>query len=552
MDTKSNKKGIIFILTVVLASLAFQLYEIDEQWVGLKDYNGAIYGIMSRNFVKHGYLRTRFGPAINTGPVRDDEFTYYLHHPPLFYFLVSFSYRIFGVSEWSARLVPILFSIMSLIFFFKLIRKIWGIEEAYFSTLLLAFLPMNLYFSRVFLQESSITLGVVLILWYYVRWRESRIASDYWKIVVLFAFFGLLDWPAYYILPLLTLHTLIVDKGIKSPGKLRILLLPLFGLLLFSINMVYVSYLSVYQGGGGLLDAFIMRSAAKTPLMAYSLIDFMRHEVMRGNQFFTPIVPVLSLVWLITFLRKRADIDRNIYVILLLLFGSIHVVLFQDAAYVHEFWLYHFSTGLALSSGLALTDLSRNPHIAKTKVIHIAVTMFLPSLFILYSAREVVSLHRIGEWEDLVAAGVMINDRSHESDRLIVHWQDPLPRAYGEYFRYYGAPIYSKPHPNLAYYADRNIRWGLKDLQDFESLLDGDDPYSFFLSRISYLRDGMDDEVEACLFEHFEPLFMLSSGGKEIDESVITSFLQGEDIPVEEGVIVFGRKTDESAVPLPN
>jgi hypothetical protein len=330
------------------------------------------------------------------------------------------------------------------------------------------------------------------------------------------------------------------------------LLLPLFGLLLFSINTVYVSYLSAYQGGGGLLDAFIMRSAVKTPLTTYSLIDFIRFEAKWGSQFFTPIVPILSLVWLITLLKKRVDIERNLYVILFLIFGLIHIVLFKDAAYVHEFWLYHFSAGLALSGGLAITDLSRNPHIAKMKVVHITVTMVLPALFILYSAREVVSLHRISEWEDLVVAGMMIKDRSHESEKLIVHWQEPIPRAYGEYFRYYGAPIYSKPHPNLAYYADRNIRWGLKDLQDFESLLGGDDPYNFFLSRISYLRVGMDDEVKACLFEHFEPLFMLNIRGEEIDEGVITSFLRGEDISVGEGVIVFGRKASESAAPLPD
>ena len=304
MDTRRNKKEIVLLVLIISASLAFQLYEVDEPWIGLKDYNGAIYGIMSRNFVKYGYLRTRFGPAVNTGPVHDDEFTYYLHHPPLFYFLVSFSFRLFGVHEWSARLVPILFSIVSLFFFNKLVRRIWGIEEAYFSTLLLALLPMNLYFSRVFLQESSMTLGLILILWYYVRWREGRRPTDYQRIVVLFVFFGLLDWPAYYILPLLSIHTLIVDRGSESPGKLRMLLLPLFGLLLFSVNLAYVSYLSVHQGGGGLLDSFIFRSAVKTPFLRYSLVDFIRTEAKWGYNFFTPIVPLLSIVWIFTFLIK--------------------------------------------------------------------------------------------------------------------------------------------------------------------------------------------------------------------------------------------------------
>ena len=161
MEDQGKKIKTAILLLIVLGALACQLYEVDGPWFGRKDYNGAIYGIISRNFVKHGYLGTRFGPAMNTGPVTDGRFTYYLHHPPLFYFLVSFSFHIFGVNEWSARLVPILFSIIALFYFFRLVRKIWGLEEAYYSTLILAFLPINLYFSRIVLQESSITLGIV-------------------------------------------------------------------------------------------------------------------------------------------------------------------------------------------------------------------------------------------------------------------------------------------------------------------------------------------------------------------------------------------------------
>ena len=180
------------------------------------------------------------------------------------------------------------------------------------------------------------------------------------------------------------------------------------------------------------------------------------------------------------------------------------------------------------------------------KITRFTAVIALLALFLLYSARETISLHRISDGEDLSVAGMMIRERSHECDKIIVHWEDPLPRVYGDYFGYYGSPIYSKPHPNLAYYADRNIRWGLRDLQDFESLLGGGDgPYRFFLSRVSYMRDGMAEEIKSCLLEHFEPLFMLSVWGERIDESVLSSFLQGEDIPVKEGVIVFGRKARE-------
>ena len=542
------KRKTFLLIPILLGSLAFQLYEVDEPWVGHMDFAGAIYGILSRNFIKHGYVETRFGPAINTGTVGEGEYTYYLHHPPLFYYLVSISYKLFGIHEWNARIVPILFSIVALAFFFGLVRKIWGIEEAYFSTFLLAFLPMNLYFSRIYLQESSITLGIILILWYYVKWRETRRNADYWKMVILFVIFGMIDWPAYYILPLLTIHSLIIDRNTGSPGRLRMFLLPLFGVVLFIVFLVYSSYISSHQSGAGLFHSFLFRSAMKTPFLRYSQIDFLRLEVARSYHLFTPIVLILSTIWVIDFLRVRSDLERNLYVVILLLFGSFHVLLFQSASYIHDFWLYHLCTGLSLASGLALTSLLKHRVIAEKGLVRTSALVILSVVTVLFSAREVIGLHRISENEDLSVAGMMIREMSGEDDRVIVHWEDPVHRMVGDYFRYYGSPVYTKPIPNVAYYADRNIRWGVKDIQDFESLVQlPGGRYRFFLTRIDYMRGGMDEAIKDYLLQHFEPLFMLDSRGEKVAENILSSFLKGGEVDGREGVIVFGRKAERTS-----
>jgi hypothetical protein len=546
MNAQGEKKKILILVLVVIGAVLFQLYEVDEPWFGQKDYNGAIYGILSRNFVKHGYLETRFGPAMNTGPVTDGRFTYYLHHPPLFYFLVSFSFHMFGVNEWSARLVPILFSILALFFFFRLVRKIWGLEEAYFSTLLLAFLPINLYFSRIVLQESSISLGIVMMLWFYVKWRENRRPAEYWKVVACFLLFGLIDWPAYYMLPLLTMHTVVVDRGRKSPGRARIILLPLFGILLFLLFMAYTTAITAYQEGGGLLNAFLFRSAVKTPLQDYSMLDFARREMIWGYHLFTPFVPLLSLIWIFRFLSRRDDLERNLYVVMLLLFGLIHILLFKDAAYIHEFWLYHLSVGIALSAGLGLTMISRSLPVTNRRALKGLVTVALPLCFFLFSTNETFVLHRTIENKNLSMAGMKIRERSRETDRVIIHWEDPVHPLIGEYFRYYGFPVHNKPIPNVAYYSDRNIRWGLKDLHDFESLVRRENgEYRFFLTRVDYLRDGMDGEIRAFLLENYVPVFAVDNRGKDIDDVTIESLLQGEKIGGKRWIIVFEKKAGE-------
>ncbi len=546
MKKKGTVSRNILLAFIVLGSLALQLYEVGEPWQGIKDLNGAAWGLTARNFVKHGYVKTRFGPSMNPGPVPEGGFSYYLHHPPIFPFLISFSFHLFGVHEWSARIVPIIFSILSLLFLFRLIRKIWGIEEAYYATFFLAFMPMNLYFSRVVLHEPVVTFGLVLMIWYYVKWREKRLPSDYWKIVGLFAFFGMVDWPAYYILPLLTLHTLILDRGKKTAGKLRMTLLPLSGILIFLIFVVYCYYLSRAQRGSGLLTAFIFRSAVSTGFFDYSILDYIRVEATRGFHLFTPILPLLSLGWLYAWCRKgvRHDIDRNLLVVVVLAFGATHILFFKDASWIHEFWMYHLSAGLALSAGIATVQALKSPFVDRRRGIRFAMAYAAPLFFLVFSVREVLLLHRVDERKDDVVAGMMIHDQSDVDEKIIIDWEDPVPPVVGEYFRYHGTPIYNKPIPNISYYADRNLRWGVKDLEDLRSIVeDKASRYDFFVTKTAYMRDQMPDDIKAYVLKRFDPLFMLTDRGSLLDDSAMAAFLRGEQIETKPGVIVFRKKT---------
>ena len=544
MEGKRKNKGLLFLALIVLASLAAQLYEINEPWVGRKDLNGATYSIIARNYVLHGYIATRFGPAFNTGPVGDGEFTYYLHHPPLLPLIISGGFHLCGVHEWCARLVCVIFFILSILLFFLLVREVWGEKEALYSAPFLALSPMTLYFNRVVLHEPAITLGIILILRYYYRWRRRRRPSDYWKIVAIFAVYSMLDWPAYYILPLLPIHTLIVDRGKESPGRRRILSLPLFGILFFLLYQAYSYLLTSSQNGAGLLDSFILRSAVKTPFIQYSFPGFLHIEAIRGYHLFTPVVCLLSLCWFLFFLagRWRDDPERESLVLLLLLFGAIHVFLFLDAAWIHEFWMYYLSPGLALSAGLAMAPISGHFHAGLGRVAGIFVPGLL-LLFLVFSRPEAYSLHQEIGLRNEAIAGMRVHHMSGEREKVIVYWERPIPRIEGNYYRYYGSPIYNKPNPNFAYYADRNIRWGLDGRRDLLDLLEEPgDRYRFFLTRLEFLREAMEEGIRSLLLERFEPRFMLDARGNPVDRSTMLAILRGEEPWTRGGLIAFERK----------
>src|SRR6185503_2128193 len=102
----------LLVVLVVVGGAVVRSRDLLQPWVGQHNaFCGALYGICARNFLRFGYWQTRFAPVSSSGLVAPDEFEYYYHYPPLLVWLVSLSFQAFGVHEWSARLVPLAFSV---------------------------------------------------------------------------------------------------------------------------------------------------------------------------------------------------------------------------------------------------------------------------------------------------------------------------------------------------------------------------------------------------------------------------------------------------------
>src|SRR5262247_3509192 len=66
-----------------------------------------------------------------------ENFLPVLDKPMSFYWLVAFAYKIFGISEWSARLPTALFALGCLLLVYRFTRQWWGSWEAMWSVLIL-------------------------------------------------------------------------------------------------------------------------------------------------------------------------------------------------------------------------------------------------------------------------------------------------------------------------------------------------------------------------------------------------------------------------------
>jgi len=89
-------------------------------------------------------------------------------------FLTALLYYIFGVQDWVGRVFPIIFSIVGLAYFHRIVARFCSLRTALFSTTLLCFAPMYLFLGRVQMPESLTFCMIFMTVYYFDRWLEGE------------------------------------------------------------------------------------------------------------------------------------------------------------------------------------------------------------------------------------------------------------------------------------------------------------------------------------------------------------------------------------------
>jgi len=105
----------------------------------------------------------------------------YLDKPPLLYWLVMLSYSVFGVSDWSARLVPALAVHGCVLITYLLGRRSLGERAAFWGALILGLSPGFLGVGRLLLLDGLLSLWVTLeVLCAFEAVRSGRLQWGWW------------------------------------------------------------------------------------------------------------------------------------------------------------------------------------------------------------------------------------------------------------------------------------------------------------------------------------------------------------------------------------
>ncbi|MGF1588171.1 MAG: ArnT family glycosyltransferase [Pleurocapsa sp.] len=157
----------LLVLSLLVAAVV--LYTSGIGNLPLRDWDEGIVAGVARNIGRGSPgSHTWLYPTINFGDP-------YWNKPPLIHWLIALAYRLFGISEWSTRVVPAILSAFAVPLLYLIGREIFpSCSTAVFSALVyLTLLPVARH-SRIAMLDGAIACWFCLAVWCLLRGRKHR------------------------------------------------------------------------------------------------------------------------------------------------------------------------------------------------------------------------------------------------------------------------------------------------------------------------------------------------------------------------------------------
>ena len=161
---------------IVLLALSAVIYLGTAAWPALLDSTDAGHAVAAREMAETGNWA-----VLHINGIR------YLEKPPLHYWLVAASYKVFGVSAFSTRL-PVALAMIGLVMMIYLFGRTWfGEREGFYAGLVMCTAPGAFLFTRIMIPEAIYTLEFTILfylfLWAWTGTLPPRVG--YWGAAVM-------------------------------------------------------------------------------------------------------------------------------------------------------------------------------------------------------------------------------------------------------------------------------------------------------------------------------------------------------------------------------
>jgi 4-amino-4-deoxy-L-arabinose transferase-like glycosyltransferase len=333
---------------------------ISQPWNGLDGTNGVHYSSIARNYLRYGVWNLRLGQALNPEEVENlNDLNFYQHHPPLLPLLLAAGFYVIGENEATARLIPILSSFGSILLVFALSARVYDRRFAVIVTCLFASLPGILFFGRMPGFEAPTLFFILLAVWFYLRFLDDSKRSSLLGLYLALAAGLLTDWPAYLLVPLISLHCWLFFKD-TSWRKSIVLGLPIFAAAIFTVFQAQ-SFLVDPDSFNDLLNqglVYMGLLSRDSPVAAryretqvtFTALQYTIRVLSRLDLLFSYPILILSLIGLWHIRKEKRPYETLIFVLLGV--GFSYCVIFYRSVFIHYWHTYYLSAPIAILAAL--------------------------------------------------------------------------------------------------------------------------------------------------------------------------------------------------------
>lgn len=297
---------------------------IAKPFIGHHDWNGVFYSNIARNYLRLGLLETKLGQVTDFGAIAQSQ-NFYTHYPPLLPLIMAGWFKIFGVGDWQARLVPLFFTLGSLLVLIKLFNYLKLSRAAQVAGLAVGLTPMWRYFSLMPSQEALMVFFSLLSVLFFIQGKRRC----FYAAVVLN---GLSGWAGYFLYPWL----LLLKKRQSWLIKAGIILT-----VIFFFHLLHIYFLTGSVFGGGLVEALKLRLNL-TGTEGFSWFNYLILEKQRLAAFYTLTLlaaAAIGTIW-----------KRQRLVLALLGWGISYPLIFSNVVFVHDYFNIFFIPYLAVAA----------------------------------------------------------------------------------------------------------------------------------------------------------------------------------------------------------
>lgn len=385
----------IFLL-ILLGAFAVRLYKIDNPVADWHAWRQADTASVARSFYQEGY--NPFIPKFDDmsalselAPGKVNLERYRFVEFPIYNSLVYFGYLLNGgVDERIARLVSVLFSLGSLTFVYLLTRKYAGVLSGLCSAFFFAFLPFNIFFSRVILPEPALVFFSLGTLYFLDRWIwENKL----WQYLVGFLFIALAllikPYAAFYGLALI--YSFIKKEKKLFPIPLRyFLLLP--AVIPFGLWRIWIlQHPEGIPASSWLLNGNGIRF--RPAFWRWIVGDRLTREILSGLG--------IGLLMLGVVLKP---VEKLGYFLHWVLFSALlFLVVFATGNVQHDYYQTFIIPALCIFLGIGLAALLQGRSFLIPRLFSIPLAFFITGLLFYLTWIEVKGLYQINNMSHVTA-----------------------------------------------------------------------------------------------------------------------------------------------------